>query len=285
MRAVVITGASTGIGRACALALDAKGFRVYAGVRNDSDGRALREASTRLQPVHLDVTDAASIATMTEQVTRETGDEGLAGLVNNAGTTLPCPIRYLPVDAFRGQIEVNLTGPLAVTASLLPLLCRGRGRVVNVTSVVGRIGTPLMAPYVAAKHAMEGLSDVMRLEFSGLGVRVAVVEPGYIATTMREKLQRDTETVIRSLPAEGRKAYAGQLTTLAETISHHAANGSPPALVAAAVEHALTSRRPRTRYPVGAGARRLLMIRRLLTDRWFDRVILRVANLGGAGSP
>jgi NAD(P)-dependent dehydrogenase (short-subunit alcohol dehydrogenase family) len=279
MRAVVVTGASTGIGRACALALDADGFRVYAGVRRDEDGRALREACTRLEPVHIDVTDADSIASMTERVTRETGDAGLAGLVNNAGTTLPGPIQYLPLDAFRGQLEVNLTGPLAVTVSLLPLLCKARGRVVNVTSAAGRIAVPLMAPYVAAKHAMEGLSDVMRLEFGRLGIHVAVVEPGYVATAMRDKLQRDTDAVIRSLPAEGRTRYARQLTALAETISHHAANGSPPDVVAAAVTHAVTSRRPRTRYPVGAGARRLLTVRRLLSDRWFDRVILRVANL------
>ena len=279
MRAVVITGASTGIGRACALALDAKGFLVYAGVRRESDSRALRAAAPRLRPVHLDVTDAASIAAVTGQVARETGDAGLAGLVNNAGTTLPCPIRYLPLDAFRGQLEVNLTGPLAVTASLLPLLRRGRGRVVNVTSAAGRVAVPLMAPYVAAKHGLEGLSDVMRLEFRRYGVHVAVIEPGYISTDMRGKLRRDTEAVIASLPAQGRSEYAPQLTALADTISHHAANGSPPAVVAAAVEHALTSRRPRTRYPVGAGARRLLMMRRLLSDRRLDRLILRVTNL------
>ena len=279
MRAVVITGASTGIGRACALALDAKGFLVYAGVRRESDSRALRAAAPRLRPVHLDVTDAASIAAVTGQVARETGDAGLAGLVNNAGTTLPCPIRYLPLDAFRGQLEVNLTGPLAVTASLLPLLRRGRGRVVNVTSAAGRVAVPLMAPYVAAKHGLEGLSDVMRLEFRRYGVHVAVIEPGYISTDMRGKLRRDTEAVIASLPAQGRSEYAPQLTALADTISHHAANGSPPAVVAAAVEHALTSWRPRTRYPVGAGARRLLMMRRLLSDRRLDRLILRVTNL------
>ena len=133
MRAVVVTGASSGIGRACALTLAARDFRVYAGVRNPSDGAALRDAARHVEPVHIDVTDADSIAAMTDKVARETGDAGLAGLVNNAGTTLPCPIQYLPVDAFRRQLEVNLTGPLAVTASLLPLLARGRGRVVNVS--------------------------------------------------------------------------------------------------------------------------------------------------------
>ena len=279
MRAVVITGASTGIGRACALALDAKGFRVFAGVRKESDEQALREAgSASLTPVRLDVTDAESIAAATELVAADVGDAGLAGLVNNAGTTLPCPVQYLSIDGFRGQLEVNLTGPLAVTQSLLPLLVRGRGRVVNVTSLAGRLGTPLMAPYVAAKHGLEGLSDVLRLELGQLGVHVAVIEPGYISTAMRGKLTRDTEAVIRSLPIEGQSRYGEQLTKLAQTINHHAANGSPPAVVAAAVEHALTSRRPRTRYPVGVGAHRLLLLRRLLTDRRFDRLILRVAR-------
>lgn len=279
MRAVVITGASTGIGRACALALDAKGFRVFAGVRKASDDDALSTAgSARLTPVRLDVTDAESIAAAAELIDGEVGDAGLAGVVNNAGTTLPCPVQYLSVDRFRDQLEVNLIGPLALTKALLPLLCRGRGRVVNVTSLAGRIATPLMAPYVAAKHGLEGLSGVLRLELGQLGVHVAVIEPGYVSTAMRGKLMRDTEAIISSLPAEGRPRYGPQLTTLAETINHHAANGSPPTVVANAVEHALTSRRPRTRYPVGVGAHRLLWLRRLLSDRRFDRMILRVTG-------
>jgi NAD(P)-dependent dehydrogenase (short-subunit alcohol dehydrogenase family) len=165
-----------------------------------------------------------------------------------------------------------------VTQSLLPLLVRGRGRVVNVRSLAGRLGTPLMAPYVAAKHGLEGLSDVLRLELGQLGVHVAVIEPGYISTAMRGEPTRDTEAIIRSLPGEGQSQYGEQLTKLAQTINHHAANGSPPTVVAAAVEHALTSRRPRTRYPAGVGAHRLLWLRRLLTDRRFDRLILRVAR-------
>src|SRR4051794_29309273 len=112
-------------------------------------------------PVRLDVTDPDHIAAVTELVA---GEAGLAGLVNNAGTTLPFPVAYVPLDGFRRQLEVNLTGPLALTQSLLPLLRRGRGRVVNVTSVAGKAAVPLMAPYVAAKHGLEGLSDVRRLE-------------------------------------------------------------------------------------------------------------------------
>jgi NAD(P)-dependent dehydrogenase (short-subunit alcohol dehydrogenase family) len=281
MSAVVITGASTGIGRACALTLDRRGFRVFAGVRRDEDADELRRAgSERLVPVHVDVTDETSISTMTELVAGEVGEDGLAGLVNNAGTTLPFPVEYLPLAAFRRQLDVNLGGPLAVTQSLLPLLRRGPGRVVNVASVGGRVGVPLMAPYAAAKGGLEILSDVLRLELGQLGVHVAVIEPGYVGTAMRDKLERDTEDTIRSLPAEGRARYEQKLRNLAATISHHAAHGSAPEVVARAVAHALTSRMPRTRYPVGAGARRLLLLRRLLDDRRFDRLILRMTRFG-----
>jgi len=281
MRAVVVTGASTGIGRACALTLDSKGFRVFAGVRNEKAGHELRRAATsaQLMPVHLDVTDPASITAATDQVAAEVGDAGLTGLVNNAGTTLPCPIEFLPLSGFRHQLEVNLTGPLAVTQSLLPLLRSAQGRVVNVTSLGGRFGTPLMAPYAAAKHGLEGLSDVMRLEFGRLGVQVSIIEPGYVSTAMRKKLERDTAETIRSLPEEAQARYARPLATLAATISNHAANGSPPEVVANAVHHALTSRRPRTRYPVGKGANKLLAIRQVLTDRGFDRLILRMTGM------
>jgi NAD(P)-dependent dehydrogenase (short-subunit alcohol dehydrogenase family) len=279
VKSVIITGASTGIGRACALLLDRKGFRVFAGVRKDADGAALkRAASGTLTPVFIDVTDKASIAAVAKQVADAVGETGLAGLVNNAGTTLPCPVEYLAIDDFRRQLEVNLVGPLAVTQAVLPLLLHGGGRVVNVTSGAGKAGVPLMAPYVAAKHGLEGLSDVLRLEFGPLGIHVAVIEPGFVATAMRGKLEHDTDEVIRMLPDEGRARYGARLSALAESISTHAAQGSDPNVVAQAVLHALTSHRPRTRYPVGAGAKRTLLLRRVLPDRQFDRVILAVSR-------
>jgi NAD(P)-dependent dehydrogenase (short-subunit alcohol dehydrogenase family) len=282
MKSVVITGSSTGIGRACALTLDRNGFRVFAGVRKEADGDALREAaSASLTPVYIDVTDPGSIEALGKQVAADVGDAGLAGLVNNAGTTLPCPIEYLPVDGFRHQLEVNLVGPLAVTQALLPLLRKGRGRVVNVTSAAGKVGVPLMAPYVAAKHGLEGLSDVMRLEFRHLGIQVAVIEPGFVSTAMRGKLKTDTEAVIDAMPDEGRRQYRPALTAMAESISKHAAEGSDPDVVAADVLHALTHPKPRTRYPSGAGAKRMLFMRRILPDQRFDRIILRAGGLEG----
>jgi NAD(P)-dependent dehydrogenase (short-subunit alcohol dehydrogenase family) len=280
MKAVVITGASSGIGRACALTLDNRGFRVFAGVRRDADGATLQAAATGpLTPVHIDVTDEQSIAAMAEQVGGTVGSVGLMGLVNNAGTTLPGPVEYLPLSDFRSQLEVNLIGPLAVTKALLPLLRTACGRVVNVTSVGGKAGLPMMAPYVAAKHGLEGLSDVMRMEFRQLGVHVSVIEPGFIATAMGGKLQRDTVNAIGSLPGEARRRYGPQLEAIAENISAHAASGSRPDVVAAAVLHALTSNKPRSRYPAGDGAKRMLLLRRTLPDRLFDKVILKAAGL------
>jgi NAD(P)-dependent dehydrogenase (short-subunit alcohol dehydrogenase family) len=216
---------------------------------------------------------------MAEQVTAAVGSAGLAGLVNNAGTTLPGPVEYLSLSGFRRQLEVNLVGPLAVTQALLALLRTGEGRVVNITSAAGKAGVPLMAPYVAAKHGLEGLSDVLRLEFRQLGVHVSIVEPGLIATTMGGKLQRDTADTISSLPDEGRRRYGPQLEAIAENISEHAASGSGPEVVADAVLHALTSDTPRTRYPVGEGAQRMLLMRRVLPDRRFDRIILKASGL------
>jgi NAD(P)-dependent dehydrogenase (short-subunit alcohol dehydrogenase family) len=272
MKSVVITGSSTGIGRACALMLD----------RKDADGDALRSAASEsLTPVRVDVTDAASIQAMAEHVTAEVGGAGLHGLVNNAGTTLPCPIEYLPIEDFRRQLEVNLVGPLAVTQALLPLLRHGQGRVVNVTSGAGKAGVPLMAPYVSAKHGLEGLSDVMRLEFRQLGIQVAVIEPGFVGSQMGGKLKRDTEATVSSLPDEGRRRYGPALEKVAEEIGQQAATGSPPEVIAESVLHALTSKKPRTRYPSGAGAKRLLFMRRILPDRQFDRIILRAAGLDG----
>jgi NAD(P)-dependent dehydrogenase (short-subunit alcohol dehydrogenase family) len=282
MKSVVITGSSSGIGRACALMLDRNGFRVFAGVRKEADGDALRAvASESLTPVHIDVTDAASIQAMADRVKGEVGDEGLHGFVNNAGTTMPCPIEYLPLAGFRHQLEVNLVGPLAVTQALLPVLHQGQGRVVNVTSAAGRAGVPLMAPYVSAKHGLEGLSDVMRLEFRQLGIQVAVIEPGFVGTAMGGKLQRDTEAALRTLPDDGRRRYRAALEKVAQEISQQAATGSPPDVVAEAVLHALTSKKPRTRYPSGSGAQRMLFMRRLLPDRQFDRIVLRAGGLEG----
>ncbi len=276
MRAVIVTGTSTGIGKATALMLDHQGFHVFAGVRRQEDADALqRQASERLTAIHLDVTDDESIQAARELVQQAVGPDGLAGLVNNAGSTVPCPVEYLPMEEFRRQLEVNLFGPFALVKTFLPLLEKGRGRIVNVTSAGGRIAIPYMATYSASKFGLEGLSDTLRMELGRLGMHVSVVEPGGVATAMRGKLIRDTERWVGSFPKAGRERYGKLVETMARRVDAHSEHGSPPEVIARAILHALTSRRPKTRYAVGAGAKRLLTLRRILSDRMVDRIMFK----------
>ena len=176
---VVITGASTGIGAACALALDKLDFRVFAGVRKRADGEALQaQASAKLTPVELDITNSNEIAAALKTIAGEVGDAGLTGLVNNAGIGVVGPLEIVSLDELRRQFEVNVIGLIAVTQALLPLLRKARGRVVNMSSIAGRAAMPYMGPYAASKHALEALSDALRIELQHTGVRVSVIEPG-----------------------------------------------------------------------------------------------------------
>ncbi len=159
-RSVLITGASTGIGEACALHLDQLGWRVFAGVRKDADGEALRaKASARLLPVRIDVVDPGSVAAARELVLRELGDRGLDGLVNNAGIAIAAPLEFVPIEDLRRQLEINVIGQIAVTQAFLAPIRKARGRVVNMGSIGGRLATPFLGPYNASKFALEALSD------------------------------------------------------------------------------------------------------------------------------
>ncbi len=273
-QAVVISGASTGIGRACALHFDRLGYHVFAGVRRAADGAALAQvASPRLSPIVVDVTDPDTVAAAHQTVS----DRNIAviGLVNNAGTTVPCPLEYLPLDTLRQQLEVNLIGHVAMTQAFLPQLRRSRGRVVNISSLAGRLPVPVMGSYTAAKHALEGLSGSLRLELAGSGIHVAVVEPGNIRTSMGGKLRRDVDKAMSAMPDDGAGRYRALVRGVEATIADGAERGAPPEVVAAAVAHALTSHRPRIRYPVGPMAGRMTLLARLLPDRWLDVVLRR----------
>jgi NAD(P)-dependent dehydrogenase (short-subunit alcohol dehydrogenase family) len=284
--AAVVTGASTGIGRASALMLTRLGWQVYAGVRSEEAAEDLRTAvdghprtAGRLTPVQLDVTDEAAIDAARNLVAGEIAPGELVGLVNNAGTTIPCPIEYLPLDEFRRQLEVNLTGHLAVTRAFLPLLRRPGARIVNVSSPGAKIAAPFMAPYVAAKSGLEGLSGVMRVELAPAGIHVAVIEPGYVSTGMRHKLSRDTDTVLSRLPAAAVERYGAALRTVMDRVVSEAEHGAHPDVVARAIVHALAAPRPKTRYPAGPDARRMLLLARLLPDRVLDRLMARMLRL------
>jgi NAD(P)-dependent dehydrogenase (short-subunit alcohol dehydrogenase family) len=253
-RAVVVTGASTGIGEACAVYLDRLGFRVFAGVRDPDDGERLRQAaSARLQPLRLDVTDEASVRDAATSVARALDAAPLHGLVNNAGIAVAGPLEFVPPAALRRQLEVNVVGQLAVTQALLPLLRRGPGRIVNMSSVSGRFASPFMGPYAASKFALEAMSDALRVELRPWGIHVALIEPGVIATPIWKKSLAATEEMLSGLPAEAHELYGAAVQAIRDGVQN--IRGMPAERVAEVVAHALTSQRPRSRYVLGRGAR------------------------------
>jgi NAD(P)-dependent dehydrogenase (short-subunit alcohol dehydrogenase family) len=278
--AVVVTGASSGIGRACALHLESLELRVFAGVRRDEDAESLSEAgSGALEPLHLDVTDNDSIAAAAGKVSEGVGEQGLAGLVNNAGIPIGGPLELLPLDELRRQLEVNLVGQVAVTQALLPALRRARGRIVFMSSVGGRLSLPFMAPYHASKFGIEAIADSLRLELRPWGIEVVVVEPGSIATRIWQKGQDHAATLVEGMEPEGQRLYGEQMAAVREAALAAEASGIAPERVAEVVAEALTARRPRTRYLVGRDAKINARVRRLVPDRVFDRLVARQMGL------
>jgi NAD(P)-dependent dehydrogenase (short-subunit alcohol dehydrogenase family) len=273
---VLVTGASTGIGEATALRLQKAGFRVFAGVRKPEDGDRLRAAGvTVIQP--LDVTKAEDIESALSTVRQELDGAELRGIVNNAGIGIGGPLEALDLDDFRRTLEVNTTSQLAVTQAFLPLLRKSKGRVVNMSSIGGRVAQPFAGPYIASKFALEGVSDVLRAELLGWGIEVIAIEPGTIATPIWEKSSREAENVLEALTPEQRDLYGKRLAKAAKMIERQNKRGAPPEKVAEAVEKALTASRPRPRYLVG-DARVLLGLKRLLPTRWFDRLLYRMTS-------
>ena len=278
--AVVITGASTGIGRACAMRLDGAGFHVFAGVRRDQDGQALKEAASgELTPLHIDVTDTRSIDYARGVVAEAVGEGGLAGLVNNAGIGRGGPMELLPLEDVREVMEVNYLGQVAVTQAFLPLLRRAQGRVVNMSSIAGRFATPFLGPYTASKHALEAFSYALRVELQPWGMHVAVIEPGSIDTPIWGKALEAADDMEEGAHEETLALYRRQIDALRETVEKFAAAGIDPDDVAKRVEHALTASRPKARYLVGRDARLQAFIQRWAPTRLRDRLIRREMGL------
>jgi NAD(P)-dependent dehydrogenase (short-subunit alcohol dehydrogenase family) len=275
MKSVLVTGASTGIGRAAALRLDAAGWRVFAGIRRQEDAEALVQAgSPNLSPLFLDVTDAGQIGAAAKLVEAQGG--GLAGLVNNAGVAIPSPLETIPIDDFRHQIEVNLNGQVAVTQALLPSVRAAGGRIVFISSIGGRIAFPLTGAYHAAKFAIEAVGDVFRQELRPWGISVSIVEPGSIDTPIWERGGRTAD----ELGSPQREALYGRvIESYRRVVKQTAERGIPPEKVAAAIEHALGSSRPRTRYLVGLDAKVQARIRPLIPTPVFDRIVAKMMGM------
>ncbi|MBV9691754.1 MAG: SDR family NAD(P)-dependent oxidoreductase [Ktedonobacteraceae bacterium] len=268
---VLISGTSSGIGAACAHMLDQMGFRVFAGVRKTADGEALRhQTSQRLEPVLLDVTDEQSIRNTATHIAQTVGNAGLAGLVNNAGIAVASPLEFIPLDAWRRQLEVNVTGQLAVTQALLPLLRQARGRVVNIGSLGGFLASPFVGAYTASKFAMEGLTDTLRMELRPWGIEVALIVPGVIATPIWSTSLAAADKLLNQMSPQAVELYGPAMNAV--RTKAYPAGGTSPNAVAKAIARALTTQRPRTRYPVGLDAQ-LGILLTYLPDRWRDRII------------
>ena len=280
MRSVLITGASTGIGRAAALRMDAEGWRVFAGVRREADGVALNEAaSEQLTPTMLDVTDGERIGTAVRAIEAEVGEAGLDGLVNNAGIAVLSPVETIPVEDFRRQIEVNLIAQVAVTQAFLPLVRRATGHIVFVSSIGGRMALPFGAPYHASKFGIEAVADSLRQELHPWRIGVSVIEPGSIDTMIWERGEAIADEVSGRAHSSQDELYGETIERFGAAVRRTAERGIPPEKVAAAISHALTARRPRTRYLVGADARGQAAIKRLLPDRALDAIVRRIMRL------
>jgi NAD(P)-dependent dehydrogenase (short-subunit alcohol dehydrogenase family) len=201
------------------------------------------------------------------------GDQPLAGLINNAGIATLGPLELLPVDAWRRQFEVNVIGLVAVTQACIPLLRRGPGRIINVGSIAGRSALPGSGAYDSTKFAVEAISDVLRMELQAWGIKVALIEAGAIATPIWDKSQREADELCQQVGPERYALYRNLMETVRHEVTQSAQTASPVTVVVKAVEHALTARRPRTRYLVG---RETWLWRFLswLPDRWRDHLIL-----------
>lgn len=279
-RAVVITGASTGIGAACALHLDQLGFLVFAGVRKAEDGVALRQqGSNRLTPLLLDVTDADSIQKAKEFVSGRLGQAGLFGLINNAGIAVAGPLEAVPIHNLRRQLEVNVIGQVAVIQAFLPLIRQAHGRIVNMGSIAGRAAMPLMGPYSASKFALEAITDALRLELQQWGIHVTIVEPGAIATPIWDKSGKDAADLEAATPAELCSLYGALVAGVRKVVGEAAKRAIAPDAVAKVVEEALASSRPRTRYLVGSDAKLRALMVKLLPDRLSDKLLTWILKL------
>lgn len=266
---VLVTGASTGLGAATARALASRGFHVLGGVRHEQDGDGLRSAG--VEPVILDVTRMEDISRVNAQI--DGFGKPLRAVVNNAGLAANAPVETLPMSDWRAVFEVNVFGVIALTQSLLPALHRSKGRVVNITSIGGKVAMPTFGAYSGSKFALEAVSDSLRQELAPHGVRVVVVEPGGMRTAMGSrgtaaaKVQRDRMT------SEQLQRYEGTMSSFFDYAANLDRTGLEADWAAPTVVTAVTAERPRIRYTIGREAALLSRLVRLVPDRTLDRMI------------
>ncbi|MFI5753632.1 SDR family oxidoreductase [Streptomyces sp. NPDC051569] len=273
-RAVLITGASSGLGEACALHLSRVGFHVVAGVRRPEDGERLRAAATgRLSPVIVDVTDEKSVQTAVNEVTELVGEAGLWGLVNNAGIAVTAPLECVPMEQMRRQLDINVIGLVQMIQGFLPLLRAGAGRIVNVSSGLGNVALPYLGPYAASQFAKEALSDALRRELAPQHIPVVVVQPGAVLTPLWSKMADAGNRALEGAPEPVQELYHQPFLGFMEA-NETSARASRTTVddVARVVFRALVAKRPKTRYTIGRDATGSRVLSRLMPDRALDQI-------------
>ena len=283
MRSVVITGASTGIGWACAKLLVGRGFRVFGSVRKQADADRLKgEFGPSFTPLIFDVTDEAAVLAAAREVRAALGGETLAGLVNNAGIAVSGPVLELAADEFRRQMEVNFIGPIIATQAFGPLLgadpsLKGpKGRIVMMSSVAGKNGNPITSAYSASKHALEGLSEGLRRELMLFGIDVIIIAPGAVKTPIWDKAEEVDISPYKNSP------YLPMLEKIRAFMLNLGANGLPPEAIAEKVFGALTLPKPKVRYVVAPDPVQVFMAG-VLPKRMLDRIIAKRLGLTPRG--
>jgi NAD(P)-dependent dehydrogenase (short-subunit alcohol dehydrogenase family) len=268
---IVVTGASTGMGAATARELARRGFHVLAGVRRDVDADALR--GDGIEPHILDITVESDVAAIAERVANDPQGLPLRALINNAGVAINAPVEALPVAEWRRQFEVNLFGHVAMIQALMPSLLRSSGTVVNISSIGGKVALPTYPAYAGSKFALEALSDSLRREVSGLGVKVVVIEPGAVKTAMAERGVATADRLKDGMTADQRERYGELVDAMSNLARSFDKDGVSAEHAAKVIAKAATVSRPRTRYTVGRDAAVLARLSRVVSDRVLDRVV------------
>lgn len=274
--AVLITGASRGMGRHMALYLSARGFHVFAGCRKSADASGFAaENQDRLTPIILDVTDEQSISGAFEVVSKVVGEAGMKGLVNNAGIGISGPIEQMPIDMAEEQFHVNVIGPIAVTQKFLPLLRKGKGRIVNISSVSGFLTPPYAGIYSASKFALEAVSNALRMELKPWNIPVSVVQPGSFKTDFMVKSIERWSAYLNSLPEAEQKLYISGYEQMKRLQPDYDQIAPEPQPVSEAVFQALVDKSPQTRYLVGEDAQQVQGLLSL-SDEDRDRALMQM---------
>ncbi|MFP4101016.1 SDR family oxidoreductase [Coleofasciculus sp.] len=274
-RSVFISGASSGIGRACAIYLSEMGYQVFAGVRKQDDAEKLKyESGNEIIPIFLDLTDENSIREAAKTTQHLSESCPLVGAINNAGIVVVGPLECIPISEFRQQFEVNVIGQLSLTQAFLPLLRRTQGRIVNIGSDYGRVASPILGPYCASKFALKALTDSLRMEVKAWEISVSIVEIGTINTPIWDKSIRSNEKIWDNFTDESKKLYSFMLQAVKDKAGELGKNGLPPESVAKVVAKILEARKPKARYIVGLDSRLNILMSKFVPDSILDRLIM-----------